>query len=146
MGTSRLIVLVETNNGCLECVSHLKRAGYPMVRHNRKMRQLTTIIWEYCNGPIPDGLEICHKCDNCGCVNLEHLELGTHKKNMEDCAKRNRRPRGVSSTVSKLSEDQVREIRALEGTAGPKAIGKRYGVTNTAICCIWKRISWKHLE
>lgn len=46
--------------------------------------------WEIFVGPIPDGLFICHKCDNKSCVNPEHLFLGTQYDNMQDKAQKDR--------------------------------------------------------
>jgi hypothetical protein len=47
-------------------------------------------IWEHYNGKIPEGLIICHCCDFSGCVNIEHMELGTHKDNVRDREERGR--------------------------------------------------------
>lgn len=41
-------------------------------------------------GPIPDGLYICHHCDDGRCVNPDHLYAGTAKQNSADCHQRGR--------------------------------------------------------
>ncbi|MGL5852638.1 MAG: HNH endonuclease [Phycicoccus sp.] len=68
-------------------------------------------------GGLPAGLVVRHRCDNPPCVNLEHLELGTHADNMRDMAERNRR-KGIATVWgerhgrSKLTRAQVEEIRS----------------------------------
>lgn len=43
-------------------------------------------------GPIPDGLQILHSCDNDRCVNPGHLRPGTQVENMDDAFARGRAP------------------------------------------------------
>jgi hypothetical protein len=80
---------------------------YGMVKHNRKSMGAHRAAWILKYGDIPDGLVVCHKCDNGLCVNTEHLFLGTMKDNMQDCIQKNRfaklNQKGENNNNSKLS-------------------------------------------
>jgi transposase-like protein len=80
-------------------------------------------------GPIPDGHEIRHKCDNPGCCNPAHLETGTHRQNILDT--RNR-VRGRNQVLSLQDAVLVRR-RYFEGGERQGDIAREFGVTLGAI-------------
>jgi hypothetical protein len=85
-------------------------------------------------GEIPNGLFICHKCDNRRCVNPNHLFHGTRKDNMQDAVSKGRQARGLRLPHAKLSEYQKGEIleKVLSGFKY-KDIANYYGVTRHTI-------------
>ena len=82
--------------------------------------------WSLANGPIPDGMFVCHKCDNPPCCNPDHLFIGTHDDNMRDMAKKGRGRSGVIGATSFLTVDQVASIRA--DSRSLKEIAADYGI------------------
>jgi hypothetical protein len=113
------------------------RGGYGMFALRKGViRRSHRIAWELTNGPIPDGLHACHRCDNPPCVRPGHLFLGTDAQNIADMVSKGRdiRPSGDDNKVTKLSNADVaaiREARA-EGVKG-KDLAAQYGVHITTI-------------
>jgi hypothetical protein len=96
-------------------------------------------------GPIPDGMFICHKCDNPSCVNPAHLFSGMPKENTEDMWSKGRGVKcfGEKQGNSKLTEDKVREIRAWTGKQ--RIIAEKFGVTQSLVSYIKSGKSWPHI-
>jgi hypothetical protein len=103
---------------------------------------------------IPDGMCICHTCDNPACVNPDHLFLGTYKDNTRDMFNKGRQNRVARKTSSKakketspfgrakkLNSEQVLSIRASNNSV--KDLANEYGVSVVAIRDILNRKWWK---
>jgi hypothetical protein len=100
-------------------------------------------------GPTPDGLQTLHRCNNPPCCNPAHLYAGTPKDNVDDRTAegyhKQRTPRGEQHALSKLTVEQVLEIRQCQGIETTVAVAKRYGVAPITISHVWKRNTWKHV-
>ena len=86
-----------------------------------------------------------HTCDNPGCCNPAHLLEGTHFENMQDKLARGRQPRGEGHCNAKLTEEQVRSIRAQKPYKSLAELSKMYGVAGPVICNIVNRKAWAHV-
>jgi hypothetical protein len=102
------------------------------------------VSWELAMGWIPTGFWVLHHCDNPVCVRPSHLYLGTAVENARDRQTRGRTARGERAGSSKLTEAQVRAIRASSDTSSQ--IVKRYGITSRMVWLIRKRLAWAHVR
>ena len=97
-------------------------------------------------GEIGEGLVIRHTCDVRACVNPNHLIIGTPKDNINDMVERNRQAKGINCCNTKLTEDDVREIRIFRGFGFEyDELGSMYGVNKTTIGRIITGKTWSHI-
>lgn len=140
---------VITTTGCHEVFTHhiMPKSGYVLLRHGSEKRLLHRVVWEYYFGTIPEGMCVCHKCDNRICVNPDHLFIGTIADNNKDRDTKGRHIAlyGEDHGGNKLTKEQVIEIRNLTGKAKQKDIGKQYGISQIHVSRIQRHISWSHL-
>lgn len=104
------------------------------------------IVYVAGNGLVPRGLMVMHSCDQPLCCNLDHLSIGTPKQNMEDRDRKGRYRqgriyRGIENPSTKVTNEQVLEIRALiDGGARLRAVAKKYGICATTARTIGARL------
>ncbi len=128
---------IDPSTRCGRWTGYRNYAGCGLLRVGKDTPRAHRLAWELFVGPIPEGICVCHRCDNRPCVNPGHLFLGTHSENNRDMVAKGR--------GGKLSEESVREIHALAGVE-PKAItAARFGVSPTAIGNIQRGTAWKYL-
>lgn len=88
---------------------------YGQVKQEVKTKQVHRVSWEIHYGPIPNGLCVCHKCDNPPCVRPDHLFTGTNFENTMDSVRKGR--------CEFVKNNPMRNPESLE-----KVIGKKRGV------------------
>lgn len=156
MINKREIEYKTDKNGCHICTSHVcsGKEGYKylIIRINGKKRYYNRVQWAEIYGEIPKGMVIRHKCDNPSCININHLEIGTQKDNIQDCIKRGRwgypvshasKHKGIKHPKCKLTEEQVLEIYS--DSRKNTIMAKKYNINQATISKIKKGKSWKHL-
>ncbi len=120
-------------------------------KHNSGHLLAHVASWILHFGPVPQGLEVTHRCDCPQCSRPDHLRLGTHADNMRDCIQKKRNARGEKCGSSKLTQAQADEIRRrfVKGKRGPKPSGnykelmREFGIGMWSIHAIAFGRAWK---
>lgn len=133
---------VNKTETCWLWIGASNKIGNGVVRVNGKNIGAARYSWELHNGPIADGLQVLHRCDNLSCVKPAHLFLGTQSdhvinniaKGLVDTSKLGRVLRTDDRRL-KLSQAQVDQVRALYVGGGftHQQLGDQFGVTKTNI-------------
>ena len=136
----------QTEDGCLYKGSLL---DYSRLFHSGKAFARHRLAYELEHGPIPEGKVIMHKCDNPGCFNPSHLDVGTQAENLADMRAKGRandhkgmagqpktgktvpflvrmRPE-VRDLLERAAHDQRRSMASLIDEAVRDQLNSRYG-------------------
>ena len=124
--------------------------SYGSIGERKDVRHLAhRVSWKLHFGDVPEGMCVCHKCDNPQCVRPDHLFLGTQQDNMADKLAKgravfNRFPTGEAHPNAKADEETVRTIRELRGAGLSLAkIGARVGLHASTVHDIVRATTWR---
>lgn len=136
-----------------------RKQHYGQFRISGGMQLAHRVSFEIFKGPIPDGMFVCHSCDNPSCVNPEHLFIGSHKDNMKDMATKGRTNwisgvtaakstdrYGTKNPANKLTQEQAMLAKCCPTKMGAlKLMADHFKVAPATLCQIRKGKWWKNL-
>jgi HNH endonuclease/helix-turn-helix protein len=134
---------------CWEWTGSLNGAGYGTIRMVDRKIPAHRVAYELFVGSIPDGLIICHHCDNPPCCNPRHLYPGTHVDNAHDMVMRGRNHvvslPGSVNPAAKISAEDAASIRRIYAQGGviQKDLAEMFGITQTTVSAIVRGKSWR---
>ena len=132
---------------CWGWLASKDKSGYGKFTINGVTVRAHRVVWVLFNHKtITDKMCVCHDCDNPSCVNPNHLFLGTHQDNKDDCVMKGRQAKGENAGRAKLTEVEAQEILLLCGYYKHKDLAVMYGVSHSVITCLVNDRSWKHLN
>lgn len=137
--------------GCWLWNAGADKDGYGKVSVNTITVRAHRVAYESVHGDgSATGLLVRHRCDTPACVNPEHLETGTPADNSRDMEQRGRSLKGEKSRRAKVTEDDVREIRATyvpqSREFGQYALARRFGLSRPVVGFILSRATWRHVN
>lgn len=138
------------DNECWIWNGGINSAGYGCVGRNNVMFLVHRISLEKKIGRELDVKEdarhVCPNIPNRRCYNPEHLQVGTHKQNMEDMVTYGRSQLGSKNHHSKLTEEDIVSIRAIRHMFLLSELAEMFSVDQALISMIVNRKIWKHVE
>lgn len=99
------------------------------------------------NGPVPDDVFVCHRCDNPPCCNPAHLFPAHHQGNVDDMVAKGRHRgsgKGQAAPTAKLTDEAVRRIRS--DPRSSRAVAAELGVGKSTINSVRAGETWKHVR
>lgn len=133
------------------CIEHIgaKVEGYGVKKVGRKSVRAHRLAFCFATGRTLESIEgfvVMHICDNRGCINPDHLKLGTHADNQQDKVKKNRQARGENCGNAKLFSDQVKSIKSLLAYFSNVELALDFGVHQMTISKIRTGKTWRHIK
>lgn len=151
---NRIITRTLKQGDCYEWQGALTYNGYGRIGVNGKVQRVHRVAYELAHGPIPEGIVVCHRCDNPRCCNPDHLFLGTTQENVDDKVRKNRHKPFTSEQVigeknprALLTAADVTKIRKRYARSGVtlKQLANEYGVHFDTISKVINHVTWSHV-
>lgn len=150
-------------NACWEWMAGIDTGGYGAFNignrrlHTKRKVQSHRLSYLIEHGSIPEGMLVCHRCNNPPCVNPRHLYAGTYKDNVRDAIMAgsqydigkqvSQRAFGIRSRANKLSEVNVLDIYRLcwEGELTLRVIAEEFDISPVTVRYIKRGRIWSWL-
>jgi hypothetical protein len=120
-------------NGCWNWNGNLNYAGYGRICSKYLPEYFAhRLMWILANGPVPENLQICHRCNNRKCINPEHLYAGTAAENGHDRIGKNQKrkiSRKRKNTRRIFEGDKEKILELFRSGKTKKEISKIYKLT-----------------
>lgn len=132
----------ETDNGCWHWIRNTNRTGYACFKALGTIKA-NRVAWMLFYGPIPNGCNICHFCDNRACVRPSHLFMGTQADNVRDMVRKKRHMYGNRVPRALINPDIVRELRRryIPHVVTARSLAKQFNVSEG---CVRAVVNWKN--
>lgn len=106
------------------------RDGYGLFSINSHPKRAHRVAFELSGMTIPAGYQVCHKCDNRGCCNPDHLFPGTNADNTADKVSKSRQAFGERIRKNPFSKIKVDALKRLsEAGWRPKTLAIFFGIS-----------------
>lgn len=136
-------VIPEPNTGCWMWTAYINRFGYGAIKFRGKTALSHRVSWTLFRGEITGMLHVLHRCDNRGCVNPNHLFLGTHDENMKDMVSKRRNASGARHRSAKLTPEKVADIRRRYAKGNGLELAREFGLAHGAVSDIIRGKTWR---
>lgn len=138
---------IRSDSECWPWLAAIRKQGegYGAFWYRGRHHPAHRMAWILTHGNYAPGLVVCHRCDNPPCCNPGHLFLGTPRQNNDDKVKKRRHVFGARVVTARLTDNDVRAIRAARGHITGAALAVEYGITRAHVYDIWRRKSWEHV-
>jgi hypothetical protein len=133
----RTMIPFDGHTDCWLWTKGVDKDGYGQchaakVAKDNKVTRAHQLAWVMMNGSIPEGMLVCHTCDNPTCVNPKHLFLGTNRDNVHDMINKGR-------VRYRKENPNTEAIVKLHGVKSCSEVAKEFSCSFSLVCQIWRK-------